>query len=646
MAVASTTTDKPERGSHPAAHGAGSLGLALGALGVVFGDIGTSPLYAAQTVFSIDNNSVKPDEANILGVVSAILWSLVIVVTIKYVTIVLRADNDGEGGVLALAALTRRALGSGRQKLVRVVMALGVLGAALLYGDSVITPAISVLSAVEGMKSSAPELSDLVLPIAVGILVVLFMVQRWGTGQVGQVFGPIMLLWFVVITILGVREIAMSPSVLRALSPSYAVLFGVRHPHLAFIAMGAVVLAITGAEALYADMSHFGRGPIRLSWFVVCLPALTANYLGQAALLLHHPDAAADPFYLLCPHRFRLPLVFLATMATVIASQAVISGAYTLSRQAVRLGFLPPLKVQHTSKTEGGQIYLPAVNNLLWIAVLALTVAFGSSAKLATAYGLAVTGTLLLTTTLFGILAATSRGWPKWKLICGGILFGGLEIIFFGANLTKVAHGGWVPLVIAGSMIVVMTTWQRGRAIITSRRRDLEGDLEEFLDEVRRDRPFRVGGTAVFLHPSRKTAPLALRANLEFNSVLHQKVLIVEAVNEDIPHVPTAERCSAEQIGRGDTGIWYVRVRFGFQDSQDVPRALALAKSPDDRTLIRSDNPLYYVSRINIQRGRRRGLPTWRKRLFIALAHNAADPAIQFKLPVERTIGMSTQLEL
>jgi KUP system potassium uptake protein len=644
--VASATTDRPDPGAHPAAHGAGTVGLALGALGVVFGDIGTSPLYAAQTVFSLDGGVVRPDRVNVYGIVSAILWSITIVVTIKYVTIVLRADNDGEGGVLALAALTRRALGAGRARLVGVVMALGVLGAALLYGDSVITPAISVLSAVEGLKTAAPDLADLVLPISVAILVVLFAVQRKGTGQVGRVFGPVMLIWFAAITLLGLREIGRDPDVLRALSPTYAVAFAARHPHLAFIAMGAVVLAITGAEALYADMSHFGRVPIRLSWFVVVLPALMVNYLGQGALLLHHPDAAADPFFLMSPNWAKVPLVVLATLATVIASQAVISGAYTLSRQAVRLGFLPPLKITHTSDTESGQIYVGAVNNLLWIAVLTLTLAFGSSAKLATAYGLAVTGTLMLTTTLFGILAATSRGWPTWKLVAGGILFGGLEVVFFGANLTKIAHGGWVPLVIAAVVILVMTTWQRGRAIVTSRRRDLEGDLDEFLEEVRCDRPFRVAGTAVFLHPSRQTTPLALRANLDFNSVLHQRVVIVEVVNEDVPHVAVAERSTLEQLGRGDTGIWHLRARFGFQDRQDIPRAIALARGPDDRLLVRSDEPLYYISRIDLRRGTQPGLPTWRKQLFIALAHNAADPATQFRLPLARTIGMSTEIQL
>jgi KUP system potassium uptake protein len=622
------------------------MGLALGALGVVFGDIGTSPLYAAQTVFSLDGGAVHPVRANVLGIVSAILWSIMIVVTIKYVTIVLRADNDGEGGVLALAALTRRALGPGRTRLVGVVMGLGVLGAALLYGDSVITPAISVLSAVEGLKTAAPDLSHLVLPISAGILVGLFAVQRRGTGQVGRVFGPVMLLWFASITVLGLREIGRQPDVLRALSPTYALVFAIHQPHQAFIAMGAVVLAITGAEALYADMSHFGRRPIRLSWFAIVLPALLVDYLGQGALLLRRPDAAMDPFFLMSPDWAKVPLVVLATLATVIASQAVISGAYTLSRQAVRLGFLPPMKVTHTSDTESGQIYVGAVNNLLWIAVLALTLAFGSSAKLATAYGLAVTGTLMLTTTLFGILAATNRGWPVWRLVLGGILFGGLELVFFGANLTKVAHGGWVPLLIAAVVILVMTTWQRGRAIVTSRRHDLEGSLEDFLEEVRCDRPFRVAGTAVFLHPSRQSTPLALRANLDFNCVLHQRVVIVEVVNEDVPHVPAPGRTTVEQLGRGDTGIWHMRARFGFQDRQDIPRAIALARGPDDRLLVRSEEPLYYISRINLRRGSQPGLSTWRKQVFIALAHNAADPATQFKLPLARTIGMSTEIQL
>ncbi|MDT7606315.1 MAG: system potassium uptake protein, partial [Pseudonocardiales bacterium] len=453
---------------HPAVHSSGLLGLALGALGIVFGDIGTSPLYAVQTVFSIDNNAVSPAPDDVYGVVSLIFWSVTVIVTIKYVSFILRADNDGEGGIMALAALVRSVSVTSARR-AAIALALGVLGASLFYGDSLITPAISVLSAVEGLEVARPDLAQAVLPIGIAILTLLFVVQRWGTHLIGRLFGPVMVLWFVTIAVLGVPHILAHPGVLRGLSPTYIVSFVAGHPLTAFLAMGAVVLVITGAEALYADMGHFGRLPIRVAWFVLVWPALVLNYLGQAALILNDPGAVANPFYLLAPDWARLPLVILATAATVIASQAVISGAFSVSRQAVRLGFLPHLTVRHTSTRESGQIYVPAVNWLLFGGVLVLMVTFRSSSRLATAYGLAVTGTLLLTTSLFLIYAATAWQWARWKLVLAAVVFGGIELTFLAANLTKIVHGGWLPLVIAAVVVTVMTTWQRGRRIVTAR---------------------------------------------------------------------------------------------------------------------------------------------------------------------------------
>jgi KUP system potassium uptake protein len=451
---------------HPAAqaedvHRGPLFGLALGALGVVFGDIGTSPLYAVQTVFSIDGNAVSPNPTDVYGVVSLIFWSVTLVVTVKYVSLVLRADNDGEGGIMALAALVQTVLSRTSPRRAALALGLGVVGASLFYGDSLITPAISVLSAVEGLEVAEPGFADAVLPSGVVVLTLLFAVQRWGTHRVGRLFGPVMVVWFVTLAVLGIPHVAAHAGVLLGLSPTYVVSFVADHPYTAFIAMGAVVLAITGAEALYADMGHFGRLPIRVAWFAVAFPALILNYLGQAALILDDPAAVANPFYLLAPGWARLPLVVLATCATVIASQAVISGAFSMSRQAVRLGFLPQLTVRHTSTRESGQIYLPAVNWLLFGGVLVLIAAFRSSQRLATAYGLAVTGTLLLTTTLFLTYAATSWHWSRWKLVLVAVVLGGLELTYLGANLTKVASGGWLPLLIAAVVVTVMTTWQR-----------------------------------------------------------------------------------------------------------------------------------------------------------------------------------------
>jgi KUP system potassium uptake protein len=621
------------------------FGLALGALGVVFGDIGTSPLYALQTVFSIDHGAVKPTASDVYGVISLVFWSILLIVSVKYVVFILRADNDGEGGIMAMAALIRERIRS-RGRLVPVAMMLGVIGASLFFGDSVITPAISVLSAVEGIEVAAPNVANLVLPISVAILAVLFAVQRFGTHKVGRLFGPVMVLWFLTLAVLAVPRIVEHPDILRALSPSYIVTFVADHPYIAFIAMGAVVLAITGAEALYADMGHFGRPPIRRSWFAVVFPALTLNYLGQGALILHQAKAVSNPFFMMVPSWGRVPMVVLATLATVIASQAVISGAFSVTRQAMRLGFLPHLTVRQTSTEESGQIYVPVVNWLLFGAVLILTLSFRSSSRLATAYGLAVTGTLLLTTTLFLILAGAAWHWQGWRLVVVAVVFGVLELTFFAANLTKVAHGGWLPLLIGVIVVTVMLTWQRGRGLITARRIELEGSLTDFVEQLRQAPVTRVPGTAVFPHPTKETVPLALRANVEFNQVLHEHVVIVSVVSENVPHVPRSERLSVDSLGYSDDGVVHLAARFGFQDNQDVPQVLRDALLLTEELDIDPDTALYFLSRITIERGPDRALMTWRKKLFIALSRNAASPAAYFGLPVDRTVVMGSRVDV
>ncbi len=621
------------------------LTLVLGAIGVVFGDIGTSPLYAMQTVFAIDDHAVKSTPADVYGVVSLIFWSVTIVVSIKYVVFILRADNDGEGGIMALAALIRQKLRPGSRRAALAIV-LGVIGASLFYGDSLITPAISVLSAIEGVEVVAPAAKDFVLPIGVVIVTGLFLVQRLGTHSIGRLFGPIMVLWFTVLGLTGLPHIIGNPDILRALSPTYSVTFVTRHPYTAFIAMGAVVLAITGAEALYADMGHFGRRPIRLGWFAFVFPALILNYLGQGALILQSPSAVSNPFFLMVPGWSRVPMVVLATAATVIASQAVISGAFSVSRQAVRLGFLPPLTVRQTSRQEGGQIYLPAVNWLLYAGVLLLMVTFQSSNRLATAYGLAVTGTLLLTTTLFLILAGSAWHWPKWRLVVIGVVFGGIELTFFAANLTKVVHGGWLPLLVAVVVVTAMMTWQRGRVLVTERRLQAEGPLQNFIDLVRTSRIPRVPGTAVYPHPGRETTPLALRANASFNNVVHELVVIVSIQRQNVPFVPPEERLSVDELGLINDGIVYLSVRTGFSDEQDIPQLLRSAVGMSDELKFDPDSAYYVLSRLNIERGPEPGMATWRKRIFVTMSHNAASPAVDFHLPADRTVIMGSTISL
>jgi KUP system potassium uptake protein len=636
----------PERHAEVTPHAAAG-GLVLAALGIVFGDIGTSPLYALQTVFSIDDGAVRPTVEDVYGVVSMMFWSVTLIVSVKYIGILMRADNEGEGGVMALTALARR-LYAGRTASTAPLVVIGILGVSLFYGDSLITPAISVLSAVEGVRVAAPALGHVVVPAAAVILTLLFAVQRFGTGRVGALFGPVMLLWFAALAAAGITGIVAHPGVLKGLSPTYAIGFVVGHPGIAFIAMGAIVLVITGAEALYADMGHFGRSPILRGWFFVVFPALTLNYLGQASLIISDPGAVSSPFFLLFPDWARLPMVLLATAATVIASQAVITGAFSLSRQAVQLGLLPPVTVRQTSKHEGGQIYLPGVNAALFVGVLVVMLTFGSAERLATAYGVSVTGALVIDTLLMLLVARVLWHWRPWQLALAAVAFGGLELTFLAANLSKVAHGGWLPLLIAVVVFTLMTTWRRGREIVSGNRREQEGSLMEFVDDLYARGLPRVPGTAVFPHPGKESTPLALRANVEHNKILHEDVLIVSASSANVPHVPVVDRFEVDHLGHEDDRITHLSVRFGFSDEPNLPEALAQACETGalPRGTIRVQEASFFLSRGPIRRTKTKGMAQWRKILFLRLAHNAADPAAYFGLPVDRTVTMGSPVEV
>ncbi|WOP18325.1 potassium transporter Kup [Raineyella sp. LH-20] len=619
-------------------------GLALAALGVVFGDIGTSPLYAMQTVFATHHNGVKPTPEDVYGVISMVLWTLTIIVSFKYISLVMRADNEGEGGILSLTALLRDKVTSGRR--IAIVTGLGMTGAALFFGDSVITPAISVMSAVEGLTVVNPGLEQWVAPAAVVILSGLFLVQKLGTAAVGGFFGPIMTLWFLTVAALGIPHIISHPQILGAVSPHYALGFVLAHPLIAFIAMGAVVLTITGAEALYADMGHFGKGPIRLAWFVLVFPCLALNYFGQGAMILEDPTTITNPFFNLAPDWATLPLVVLATSATVIASQAVISGAFSVARQSVRLGLFPRLLVRHTSKFAGGQIYLPAVNWILFLGVLTLIVIFRSSTNLASAYGLAVTGTLMLESLLFLSLAHMVWKEATWKIVVYIVVVIGVELAFFGANLAKVVSGGWLPLLIATLVLAVMTTWRKGYALVTAHRRELEGPLDEFVEALRDSDIPRVPGVAVYPHPNRETTPLALRSNVYFNHVVHEHVILIEIVNENVPHIRHVDRVQVNDLGFEDDGIVHISVHVGFSDSQDIPKGLALAVGRTPELDIRPGDAHYFLSVLTLQPTGRSRMSTLRKRVFVLLANNAASRADVFHLPPDRTAVMGAEMEI
>ena len=621
--------------------------LVVGALGVVFGDIGTSPLYAVQTVFSRDADRPVPvNPAAVYGVISLVFWAVVVVVTLKYVVFVMQADNDGEGGIMALIALlTRRA--AARRVSIGALIAIGIFGASLFFGDSMITPAISVLSAVEGLEVVQPSLAHLVVPIAVAILVSLFLVQRRGTAVVGRLFGPVMVVWFTILALLGIHGIADHPSILRALSPTYAAQFFVDDGLTAFLALGGVVLAVTGAEALYADMGHFGRAPIRRAWLLAVFPALTLNYLGQGALILEDPAGIANPFYLLVPHWARIPMILLACAATIIASQAVISGAFSVTRQAVQLGYLPRLRIMHTSQ-EHGQIYVPFVNWALLAAVLILVFAFESSSKLAAAYGIAVTGTITATLTLFLVLRHLEGRWRMWQLALAAIGFGVVDLAFLGANLVKLFSGGWLPILIGVGVYTVFATWQQGRRIVTRNREREEGSLADFIQILRICQPpvQRVDGTAVFLNRGRTTTPLAMRENVEHNHTLHKSAIILSIENLPVPYVAEEERITVSELGYSDDGISLIVARYGFQEQPDVPGIVRRAAGAGLETPVDLDDVTYFLSRIEIVQTDAAGMALWRKRLFLATAHLAADAVDYFQLPRRRTVLLGSAIEI
>ncbi len=628
--------------------GTAQAALAVGALGVVFGDIGTSPLYTVQTVFNpTDPHPVAVSVESVFGIISLIFWSVTIVVTLTYVLLVMRADNDGEGGIMALITLIRRRAVAGGRRTKVALAALGVFGASLFFGDSMITPAISVLSAVEGLKVAAPSLEHLIVPITVAIIVVLFLVQRTGTAAVGRLFGPVMAVWFTAIGACGVRGIAEHPEILKALSPTYAASFLFGHFSVAFFSLAAVVLAVTGAEALYADMGHFGRAPITRVWLILVFPACILSYLGQGALILDDPATISGPFFLLVPEWAQLPMVFLATAATVIASQAVITGAFSVARQAAQLGYLPRLRIAHTSEETIGQVYVPWINWVLLVSVVTLVVTFKTSAALAFAFGMAVTGTITITTLLFFYVVRHHWGKPLWVVAIGGGGLLAVDLLFLAANLTKLLHGAWVPLLIAVVTFTVLTTWQRGRALVTRQRQLAEGSLRTFVDELHELTPplQRVPGTAVFLNRGKVTAPLAMRANVEHNHVLHEHVVILTIETMPVPHVPADERLVIDDLGYADDAITHVTARFGYMDEPNVPDVLRLVRNADIESPL-DEEVSYFLSTIDLHLGHAPGLSRWRKRLFLATSRITADAAEYFGLPRDRTVIMGSRMDV
>ncbi len=623
--------------------------LELGALGVVFGDIGTSPLYTVQTVFSpSDPHRTRVSTQNVYGVVSLIFWAVTLIVTVTYVLLVMRADNDGEGGIMALITLIRRHSMPSHRRTALALAVLGVFGASLFFGDSMITPAISVLSAIEGVQVAAPSFAALVLPVTAVVIIGLFMLQRLGTAAVGRMFGPVMAVWFAVIAACGIRGVVSNPAILKALSPTYAGTFLFGHFSTSFFSLAAVVLAVTGAEALYADMGHFGRGPITRSWLFLVFPACILNYMGQGALILSDPRAISNPFYLLVPGWGRIAMVVLAALATVIASQAVISGAFSVTQQAAQLGYLPRLRIDHTSEEQAGQIYVPWINWALLVAVLALVFTFRTSTALAYAYGVAVTGTITITTLLFFYIARSQWGRPLWLIAPAAAVLLTVDLLFLAANLTKLPHGAWLPLVIGILVFTVLTTWQKGREMVSRQRALDEGPLREFIDQLHARKPplQRVPGTAIFLNRGKETAPLALRANVEHNHVLHDHVVILAIHTLPVPHVTDTDKLEIDDLGYKHDRIYHVTAKFGYMDTPSVPSLLPLISEAEREGRLDVDGISYFLSTIEIRRGNTPGMSRWRKRLFVATARLTADAAEYFRLPRERTVIMGSRIEL
>jgi KUP system potassium uptake protein len=618
----------------PAALGA----LTLAAIGVVYGDIGTSPLYALKEVFAHGRVPLTPE--NILGVLSLMFWTLTIVVSLKYVTLILRADNHGEGGLIAMLALASQAV-KDRPVLRSRLLLVGIFGTAIFFGDGVITPAISVLSAVEGLEVAAPGLHRFVVPVTLVVLTLLFAAQRFGTGTVGKLFGPVTLLWFAVMALLGFVHVAAHPQVLAALLPHHALAFAFAHPGITFVALGAVVLCVTGAEALYADLGHFGKRPIRLAWFVVVMPALVVNYFGQGAMLLAHPENVRNPFFEMAPQWAVFPLIGLATLATVIASQALITAAFSVTKQAIQLGYLPRLRILHTSVRQTGQIYVPFVNWALYGCVVFAVVVFGSSSALASAYGIAVTIDMTITTVMTFFVIRYAWKLPAAVCVAATGLFFLVDVTFFAANVVKVFEGGWFPLVIGAAMFVLMTTWQRGRQLLGERLRDEAIELEAFIESVFISPPQRVPGTAVFLNAEKGATPFALLHNLKHNKVLHEQNLFVTVQLHEVPWIGFDRRCEIEPLGHD---CWQVTLHFGFKNDPDVPEALKLLEGRGAH--LDEMETSYFLSRDLIVASLGGGMALWRERLFASMHRNAAAAADFLNLPTNRIVELGAKIAL
>jgi KUP system potassium uptake protein len=619
------------------------LAVTLTTVGVVYGDIGTSPLYTIRECF-FGTHPVPPTYENVLGVLSLVVYALLIIISIKYIAIVMRADNQGEGGILALTALIPARNGSGSADLFAAtrpfLILLGIFGAALLYGDGMITPAISVLGATEGLNVVTPLFEPYVVPLSVVILVALFVMQKFGTHRVGGLFGPVMVLWFVTIAALGIIWIAQAPEVLTAVDPRHAVRFFRAEGLRAFQVLGTVFLAVTGGEALYADMGHFGKQPIRLAWFTLVLPALLLNYFGQGALLLHNADAD-QPFFMLAPGWALLPLVGLATMAAIIASQALISGAFSLTRQAIQLGYAPRLDVEHTSWHEMGQVYVPQVNMALAVGTILIVIGFESSSALAAAYGIAVTMTMVITAMLLHVVMTERWRWPIWAAVSVTAVFLSIDLAFFGANLLKIVQGGWFPLIVGTLIFTLMTTWKTGRRIVAERMTARALPLTTFMAAVTATPPIRVPGTAVFMTAQPQGTPPALAHNLRYNKILHEHVVVLTVRTAQVPHVADADQVEVEAFG---DGIYNVRVQYGFMQDPNVPETLLLAK--EKGIALDLDDVTYFLGRETLIVTRREGMATWREKLFVLMARNAVRATAYFRLPPERVVELGVQVEM
>jgi KUP system potassium uptake protein len=613
--------------------------LTLTAIGVVYGDIGTSPLYTIRECF-YGTHAVAVTSENVLGVLSMVVYALVIVISIKYIVVVMRADNQGEGGILALTALLPPRHATPRPH-VAVLVGLGIFGAALLYGDGMITPAISVLGAVEGLQVETPLFAPYVVPMAVGILVMLFLLQKYGTHSVGRLFGPIMVIWFVTIAALGITWIVREPSVIAAVNPGHAVRYFRAHGLPGIAVLGAVFLAVTGGEALYADMGHFGKTPIRVAWFALVLPALILNYIGQGALLLLNAEAARQPFFLLAPPWALFPLVGIATAAAIIASQALISGAFSLTQQAIQLGYAPRLDIEHTSSHEIGQVYVPQVNWALMVSTILIVVGFGSSSALAAAYGIAVTMTMVITAVLLHVIAVERWKWPQPLALTLTAIFLTVDLTFFGANLLKLFQGGWLPIMIGACIFTIMTTWKTGRRLVADRLVARAIPIDHFLEVIKAAPPIRVTGTAVFMTAQPRGIPPALAHNLRHNKMLHEHVVLMTVATAPVPHVSEDQRITSDPLGHG---IFTVRLLYGFMEDPHVPQALRAAKAGG--LDIELDDVTYFLGRETLLITGRRGMARWRERLFVVMTRNAVRATAFFHLPAERVVELGVQVEI